>query len=279
MEYHSDRFFDHSLIVTTPKGKTIALLPANRTDDTLHSHQGLTFGGFLVDDGMKTEIMLDLFEDLQSYLRRNGIRKLVYKPIPHIHHIKPAEEDLYALWRMGATLSRRLVSAAVPLDRPVRYSNGRKWSIKRAKKAGIEIARSDEVETFWHILEAVLQSRHEAAPVHTAEEMRRLMERFPDHIHLYLARLEGKVLCGGLTFVNPTVTHLQYVANTPEGREIGALDLLIDHLIREVYANKAYFDFGTSNEEGGRVLNRGLIDQKERFGARAVVFDRYEWVL
>ena len=36
-----------------------------------------------------------------------------------------------------------------------------------------------------------------------------------------------------------------------------------------------YFDFGISNEQGGRKLNRGLIDQKEGFGARAVVHDHY----
>jgi hypothetical protein len=34
-----------------------------------------------------------------------------------------------------------------------------------------------------------------------------------------------------------------------------------------------HFDFGTADECDGRYLNRGLIDQKEGFGARAVVHD------
>ena len=62
-----------------------------------------------------------------------------------------------------------------------------------------------------------------------------------------------------------------------EGRNVGALDFIIDKLINEVYSNKKYFDFGISNEDGGRFLNTGLIAQKEGFGARAVVHDFYEF--
>ncbi|OQX74460.1 MAG: hypothetical protein B6D59_02550 [Campylobacteraceae bacterium 4484_4] len=233
MEYHADRFEDFSLIVLDSNARPVALLPANRTADTLYSHQGLTFGGFVVDRLMKTEMMLDIFGALRDFLPDHGVRKVIYKPVPHIHHIRPAEEDLYALWRMGAKLTQRLVSAAIPLEQPIRYSGGRKWSIRRAKEAGIEIRKSRDIDTFWQILEEVLSTRHAARAVHSREEMRLLTERFPDHIRLYLAYLEGEMLCGGLTFVNPAITHLQYVANSENGRQIGALDLLIDHLIHE----------------------------------------------
>ncbi|MDE7411963.1 MAG: GNAT family N-acetyltransferase, partial [Paramuribaculum sp.] len=47
MDYHSDRFTDCSLIALR-RDKPVAILPANITDDgTLHSHQGLTYGGWL----------------------------------------------------------------------------------------------------------------------------------------------------------------------------------------------------------------------------------------
>ena len=55
-----------------------------------------------------------------------------------------------------------------------------------------------------------------------------------------------------------------------------AVDLLFHHLINGTYADVPYFDMGTSVEEGGRVLNEGLIFQKEGFGGRAVVYDTYE---
>ena len=49
MDYHSDRFTDFSLLIFR-KGRLYALLPANRVADTLHSHQGLTYGGFVMND-------------------------------------------------------------------------------------------------------------------------------------------------------------------------------------------------------------------------------------
>ena len=60
-----------------------------------------------------------------------------------------------------------------------------------------------------------------------------------------------------------------------EKKNVADTDLLFDALLTGVYVQKPYFDFGISNEDGGRRLNRGLIDQKEGFGARAVAHDHY----
>ena len=53
MDYHSDRFNDFSLMAFDG-GRLLALLPANLSGDTLYSHQGLTFGGWLMplEDGL-----------------------------------------------------------------------------------------------------------------------------------------------------------------------------------------------------------------------------------
>jgi hypothetical protein len=53
------------------------------------------------------------------------------------------------------------------------------------------------------------------------------------------------------------------------------LDLLFTELIATHYAQKPYLDFGTSDEQSGWRLNQGLVEQKEGFGARAVVHDHY----
>ncbi len=49
MEYHSDRFLDHSLLFFK-NGKLIGLMPANANKDVLNSHEGLTFGGIISDN-------------------------------------------------------------------------------------------------------------------------------------------------------------------------------------------------------------------------------------
>ena len=70
--------------------------------------------------------------------------------------------------------------------------------------------------------------------------------------------------------------HTQYLANSAAGREVAALDLVIDQLITGAFREFRYFSFGVSTEGNGKYLNSGLISQKEGFGARAVVHDVYE---
>ena len=276
MEYHSDRFDDFSLMIFDETDKLIAILPANIKENILYSHQGLTFGGFLVDDKMKTETMLEIFELLKQFLKEKNIVKIVYKCIPYIYHTKPSEEDRYALFRNEAKLIRRDVTSTIDLTEQVRYSKGRKWTINKAKKESIEIFESNDYEIFWELLTGVLESNHEAKPLHTLEEIKELANLFPKNIKLFLAKKDERVASGALIYENQNIVHTQYLANSGEGREIGALDLLIDYLIKDIYKNKKYFDFGISNEDAGRYLNTGLIAQKEGFGARAVVHDFYE---
>ena len=276
MEYHSDRFEDFSLMIFDETDKLIAILPANIKEDILYSHQGLTFGGFLVDDKMKTETMLEIFELLKQFLKEKNIVKIVYKCIPYIYHTKPSEEDRYALFRNEAKLIRRDVTSTIDLYEQVRYSKGRKWTINKAKKEDLELFESDDYDIFWELLTNILESNHEVKPIHSLEEMKKLTSLFPKNIKLFLAKKERRIISGALMFENQKIVHTQYLANSEEGREIGALDLLIDYLIKDIYKDKKYFDFGISNEDNGNYLNEGLISQKEGFGARAVTHDFYE---
>lgn len=279
MEYHSDRFEDFSLIVEDSKNKIVALFPANIVHNIIYSHQGLTFGGFIIDEKMKTELMLDIFDNLVLFLQDTNISKLIYKCIPHIYHTLASEEDRYSLFRHNAQLIRRDVTSTIYLDEKIRYSKGRKWSVNKAKKENLIAIKSNDFDTFWSILEGVLKSQHGAKPVHNLAEIKTLANLFPDNISLYLTFKDDEPLAGAVLYENLNTVHTQYLANNDLGREIGALDFLTDYLIKEVYKDKKFFDFGTSNDQDGTILNTGLIAQKEGFGARPVVHDFYEVII
>jgi hypothetical protein len=276
MEYHSDRFEDFSLMIFNETHKLIAILPANKKENVLYTHQGLTFGGFLVDNKIKTEIMLEIFKSLKDYLKEQNVKKIVYKCIPYIYHIKPAEEDRYALFRNDAKLIRRDVTSTINLENKLKYQEQRKRAIKKAIKSDLIFEESKNYKSYWVILEETLSAQHDAKPIHSLEEIERLASLFPDNIKLFVATRDNIVLGGTLIFENETIVHTQYLANSFKGRSVGALDFVIDKLINEIYQDKKYFDFGISNEDAGRYLNTGLIAQKEGFGARAVVHDFYE---
>lgn len=279
MDYHADRFDDNSFIFYH-KGKLKAVLPANVAGDTLYSHQGLTYGGLLLDKKATVEDVLECFDSLNFWLRENGISKVVYKALPWIYQQYPSEEDLYALtWKCKAQLISRDISSSIVIDNKLKFAESRKSGIRKALSLNIEVGESNDVDGFWHVLEDNLGNRYNAKPVHTASEMKLLMSRFPNNIKLYVAKMNGEIVGGTLIYVTPQVVHTQYISASVEGKKHGALDLLFDYIINKVYANCRYFDFGKSTEQGGAYLNEPLIFQKEGFGGRGVCYDWYQWEL
>ena len=279
MDYLADRFDDNSFMFYH-KGKLKAVLPANVAGDTLYSHQGLTYGGLLLDKKATVEDVLECFDSLNSWLRENGISKVVYKALPWIYQQYPSEEDLYALtWKCKAQLISRNIASTIVIDNKLKFAESRKSGIRKALSLNIEVGESNDVDGFWHVLEDNLGNRYNAKPVHTASEMKLLMSRFPNNIKLYVAKMNGEIVGGTLIYVTPQVVHTQYISASVEGKKHGALDLLFDYIINKVYANCRYFDFGKSTEQGGAYLNEPLIFQKEGFGGRGVCYDWYQWEL
>lgn len=275
MDYHADRFEDHSLLLHDAGGRLCALLPANVRGHDLHSHAGLTYGGFVYGPRGGAGDALAMLDAVLDYMRARGLARLHYKTIPWIYHRQPAEDDRYALFRADAVLVRRDVLSVVGRDDRLRYQERRSRGIRTARKAGVEVVESVDFAAYWPLLEATLRQRHEVAPVHSLEEISLLHGRFPGCIRLFVASHAGALLAGVVLFETPRVAHVQYIACGDAGREVGALDAVFDHLLAGVHADKPYFDFGISNEEQGRVLNLGLVEQKEGFGARAVAHDHY----
>jgi hypothetical protein len=276
LEYHSDRFVDHSLVAWSGS-EIIGLMPANLTGSTFWSHQGLTFGGWIVGSSMRAAMMLSLMETLKHYLAsETEVRRVIYKCIPRIYHKQPAEEDLYALFRIGAQLTRRDVAVALrPKDRlPV--SEQRKRNIRRAVRCGVEVRASNDFVGYHEILTNAL-ARHHVLPVHSTTELCLLQSRFPDRVKLYASFLGSQMVAGAVVFDSGHTVHTQYLATSDEGRSTGALDILLDSLASHVYSDREYLSFGISTEQGGMHLNEGLMSQKEGFGGRSFVHDFYEF--
>ncbi len=276
MNYHRDRFADNSLLVFDGKEQLIALLPANKKDDELISHGGLTYGGFVTDERMKTEVMLKIFEQTLAYLKENNFAKLTYKCVPQIYHRFPADEDLYALFRYQAVLLRRDVASTISLSHKLNYQERRQRAIKKAVARKVICGVSTDYSSYWRILEENLTNLHETKPVHTLAEIEMLQRVFSDNIKLFAAFIDDQMVAGTIVYETSQVAHAQYIASSNQGRSTGALDSLFNFLLTEVYREKSFFDFGISTEDVGKFLNLGLIDFKEGFGGRAIVYDAYE---
>lgn len=274
MDYHADRFDDYSLMVYEGQ-ELIMLLPANRVGFTIYSHQGLTYGGCIVPPDLRTPAFLDAFDALVRRLHSDGFDWLVYKCVPHIYHTHPAEEDRYALFLKGALRYRCDVLSVLELSRRLPVEARRIRGAVRANRAGVAIEESVAWEEYWVLLQDMLRTRYGVAPAHSLAEILLLRDRFPDNIRLFVARDSLGLLGGVVLYISPQVVHVQYMAASTRGRDLGALDLLHLELMKTTFADWHFYDFGISNEDEGWWLNEGLITQKEGFGGRAVVHEFY----
>jgi hypothetical protein len=277
MDYHSDRFADHSLMFFY-KENIYALLPAHQQDDSLMTHMGLTYGGLIMSSKCTVAMVMTLFDELNDYLRHHGIRHVLYKCVPWIYHRMPAEEDLYAMFRKcNPRLVARDFGSVIPQGNTIRWERIRRRALKRAVEAGITVEQSNDYAAFWQVLSDNLMQKYGVKPVHTLEEMLLLRDRFPENIVLWNAVKDSQVVAGIVVYITPQVVHAQYSSATPEGKRLGAIDAIYDRIINHEYAGYPYFDFGRSTEDRGSYLNEELIFQKEGFGARGMCWDWYEW--
>jgi hypothetical protein len=275
MEYHRDRFQDFSLMIYDDDD-LIALLPANIGSDCLISHEGLTFGGFIIDKLMRLPTMLRVFKEVIRLIQQENIKKFIYKKIPYIYSTIPSDEDLYALSRIGARLIRRDVSSTISLKDMPPFQKNRIRSIKKAENLGVNTHESDEFALFWRILNLNLFTKYNKYPVHSIDEIIYLHNKFPRNIRLFASYKDETMLAGIMIYESSNVVHAQYIATDPYNRVPGSIDIIISHLIQEYSSKKNYFDFGISTENCGLYLNEDLVFFKEGFGARSVVYDFYE---
>lgn len=274
MDYHKSRFSDASLIFSY-KNKIIAILPANAEGNKIYSHQGLTFGSLLLSNKISIAQVEEVFLEMIRHYANLGFDEIIYKKIPFIFSKYPSEEDLYALFRIDATLYRRDVSSVISIQNALRFSETKRQNVKRCNQESCTVTEERDFGSFWNLLEKTLL-KFDVRPIHSLEEIIYLQSQFPEKIKCFCVRQDGEILAGTVVFDFGETIHTQYMAASKEGKKLGALDYLIHYLIQEEGLDKKYLSFGISTEEEGRMLNEGLIQQKEMLGGRAIVLDHYK---
>ena len=275
MDYHQDRFSDFSLMFFE-NNRLAAILPASRSGNTLSSHAGLTFGGFITDNDMKQHRMNDCLSELLLFSKTNGIDEIIYKMIPHIYHRQPSEEDKYALYSLGGRIITIDASTYINFKDPIKLTKGRKAQISRAKRENVIVKEDNTSCIFDKFIEMenhILWERHNTTATHTGKELSMLQERFPENIHLFGGFLEDELIAGTVIYEYENVIHTQYMASNDIAREIGGLDIVINTVIEKYKNKKDWLDFGISTEHNRIYLNEGLISQKESFGGRTGTYE------
>ncbi|WP_119789697.1 FemAB family protein [Flavobacterium anhuiense] len=277
MEYHKDRFDDFSLLVFEDE-KLRAILPANKKENAIYSHQGLTYGGLVYLPKLKAEKVESILDEILLFLKENQVNTFYYKPVPNFYFSEGNATMDFFLLKRGAILERKEMNLAVNLQAPLKISKSKMKHFRRIENLDLDIFEEENFDPFLgKILEPRLAEKFNVKPVHSKEEMAFLKSKFPKNIRQYSAYRNDEIIAGITIFETKNVVKSQYGATSKVGEEFRALDFLFINLIHKYKRKgKHFFDMGIVGEENELGYNQGLLAQKEELGCSVYNQDFYK---
>ena len=271
MEYHADRFDDFSLLVYS-ENSLIGILPANIKDNKVYSHNGLTYGGLLVESGVHEAIITAVFQSVLKFLKQHGIASLALKMLPEFYQQKNSEIIEHYVTSIHAKITETLNVLGIDYSQPLAIHKTKRKHYRKNHNKGFVIEHDDNFTLFWDkVLCPRLAEKHNTKPVHSLEEILYLKSKFPQYIKQYNIYLEGKILAGITMFEKGDIVKSQYGATTEKGQAERALEYLFIHLIDKYKSeDKSYFSMGTVVDKSYPLgYNDGLLKQKKELGCTA----------
>lgn len=277
MEYHKERFEDFSLLVFD-KVKLVAVLPANRIENKVYSHQGLTYGGLVYTSKLKIERIELILNLLFDFFKSKRIEHFYLHPIPSFYLGQGNAAIDFFLMKKGAQLYRKEMNMVAHLHQEVPISKSKLKHFRRTELLGLRVVEETNFQPFWEkILEPRLGEKYDAKPVHSLAEIQLLHERFPKNIKQFSAYLEDKIIAGITIFEFENGVKSQYGATSKKGEKYRALDFLFISLL-DIFQKrgKHFFDMGIVNDSGEKGFHSGLLQQKEELGCTVWNQDFYK---
>jgi hypothetical protein len=288
LRYHPpDRFRFHHLLIRR-NARPIALLPGGLSGSAQRpifcSPVGASIGGPVVAAGLGAELALDLIAALQNYAVSQGWAGIEITLPPACYNLETAGVIGFALFCRGFRIEHRWLCPMLHLEHGTKnayeklFRNRQISPVRAAKRKGV-IGVESGIELLDDFL-AVFRdtyARHGASATHTPEEIRFLLQHFPDRIRIHLARLGGTPIAGLLVFkLTASVAYTFYICSSAEhAHEHGAAFVIADLIDRLSEAGFHYLDFGPSASD--QKFNKGVTFFKEGLGAAGHCRDRWLW--
>lgn len=274
MEYHSDRFTDASLLIFEGND-LVAVCPANFVENQWYSHQGLTYGGLVINNTYLSDRFGRMITELLTYLKSKGYNKAFIKSIPQFYGDDKLLKLKHQLIKHQADVYRSDMVLAVDYSQPLNIHKTKLKHYNRNSIVGFEIRETADFSGFWNqILIPRLQEKHQVKPVHTLDEIVYLYSKFPKQIKQFNLYKEEELLAGITIFDTGKVVKSQYGATSLKGEKHRAIEYLFIHLIHQFKnEGKRYFSMGTVTEQNDLGYNPGLLKQKEELGCSLFLQD------
>lgn len=296
LEYHpSERFLDNSLLFMD-KGKIIAVCPACIVESygkkVFFSHKGATFGGLVIDKRWYTwEKVSQIIQNFEHYIQSQGFDEIVLKMTPNIYTNKSMNlfEFAFQYFNYKQYCELNTYIDLTKGEEEIRKSLDRN-KIRTLKKACNNnlyfsvLNEDEEIKRFYNLLNMNLK-KYGLLPIHTLEEIMEFKkERLKHEVQFYGVFKDKRMLAGGMLFSfwnrKVKVLHAQNLSADLNFLDTGAISYLYYSVIMEA-KRKGYqkLSWGISTENEGKIINKGLVRNKESYGSEYYLNRTYKKML
>lgn len=295
LNYHKEGKFQDCSLLFYKKNKLAAVCPAclmiEDGKKVFFSHKGSTFGGLIINKKYyHAEKVLQIIEQLDSYLQNNGYQKCVLKITPDLFATESNSLLQYCLQNRNYCSYMEL-NTYIDLDAitgPVIdcFDRNKKRNIEKCEAHSLTFRRlvtDGEIEDFYRLLTKNLE-KYDLKPIHTVDEIKEFKnERLIDETEFYGVFREEEQIAGGMMFVfkQTNVIHAQNLSADYTFTEYSPITYLYYKVIEKA-KNDGYskLSWGISTENQGKDLNMSLVRNKESYGSKyslnTVYYKTYE---
>ena len=286
--YHpDDRFIDESILIFDDN-TLVAVVPACRikedNKDCFFSHKGSSYGGIIVSSNYyKSRKIIDIINHLDNYIG-TFFDKAILKITPDLFCKEQSDLLQYGLQYYGfmhyEELSTYVDLSNLPNDVRKGFDRNKNRNINKCIERELrfqELNSTNEIERF-HELLTINLSKYNITPIHTVPELIDLKNnREQEHIQFFGVYSANDIVAAGMMFdFDGVVYHAQNLSYDYHIKDYSPITFLYYKVI-EFAKNHGYkyLSWGISTENHGKVLNFGLIRNKESYGSKYQVNRTY----
>lgn len=292
ISYHPvERFNDCSLLIYD-KEKLIAIFPAAviQKDNIkiLKSHPGTSYGGLVIDQNLSYSEINQIFENIEEYCKINNIQFIEFRHSPRIFLNNPIDQLEFALIHRNYEREAEELSTCYKLDKIkylsfddyINYYDNKtntkaKQNIKKAIsfRLQFQFLKSDEEIKYFHQILTENLKKYNTKPVHSAEEIIKLKQLYPERVQLPVATIDNKIIGGFLIFnINKNGWHIFYSALDYQNLKYKPIHFCLFKLKKYLSEmSYGYLNYGISTENSGKYINQSLLSFKESFNGIGVI--------
>lgn len=277
MDYHQERFEDHSLMMFI-EGQLMCCIPAHVKEGVFYSHRGLSYAGLIIS-AAAVKNLDKIVDALLEYVKGLAFAKAELQ-LPPISYQFLNKEIAAVLEHKGFISNRKSHNQSVALDQEIQVSPKKSIGYRNGKFEGLRMETTNDFRSFWEeVLIPQLAERYHSKPVHSLAEIELLAARFPENIIQYNVYREDALLAGITFFIKGNIVKSQYTASSPDGLKTDAVAYIYMEAMKEFKEKGcSLMDYGPVNEKDGSV-NKGLQRFKKQLGCQEEEWNRWEFEL